>query len=146
MLVRTLLLLSIVLVCAQNSFAESVQARYGSSKFSTFAGIDQLGQLKAVFDFNFDDPNGVKRALIPISFFIKTVQEYGPVSFEPYDIVVVMHGSEVAAFAKQNYRKFKDSMDTAGRLAELGVRFEVCSVAAEALGYGADDFHGFDHG
>jgi intracellular sulfur oxidation DsrE/DsrF family protein len=143
MLVRTVFILVISLFTASPCVAESIDAPYGSSKFKSFDGIKNLEQLKAVFDFNFDNPEGVKRALIPISIFIKTVQEYGPVSFEPYNLIAVSHGSEVVAFAKQNYQQFKDIVDSASRLAELGVRFEVCSVAAEALGFSVDDFHEF---
>ena len=143
MLVRPVFILVISLFTVSPCLAESIDTPYGSSKFKSFDGIKKLEQLKAVFDFNFEDPEGVKRALIPISFFIKTVQEYGPVSFEPYDLIVVSHGSEVTAFARQNYQQFKDIVDSASRLAELGVKFEVCSVAAEALGFDVDDFHGF---
>ena len=143
MLIRTVFIFVISLVTALPCRAESTDAPYGSSKFKSFDDIRNSEQLKAVFDFNFEDPEGVKRALIPISFFIKTVQEYGPVSFEPYDLIVVSHGSEVAAFAKQNYHQYKDIVDRSARLAASGVKFEVCSVAAEALGFGVDDFHGF---
>lgn len=96
-----------------------------------------------MFDFNFAKPHGVKRALHPVSILLKTVQEYGPVSFEPVDIFVVSHGSEVVAFAKQNYKDYKDIVDRAARVAELGVKFEIYSVAAAALGFNSNDFHGF---
>lgn len=123
--------------------AENLATPYGSSRFQAFDDIDNIEQLKAVFDFNFEDPEGVGRALIPISFIIKTVQGYGPVSFDPYDLIVVSHGSEAVVFAKQNYPEYKEIVDRAARLAELGVKFEICSVAANALGFDEDDFHGF---
>lgn len=116
---------------------------YGSSTFSAFDGIDRMEQLKLAFDFNFADPNGVQRALHPVSFMLKATHEYGPVSFEPVHIVVVSHGSEVVVWAKQNYQEFKDIVDRAARLAEMGVKFEVCAVAASVLGFEAHDFHGF---
>ena len=116
---------------------------YGTSKFITFDDINETEQLKVVFDFNFEDPSGVKRALYPVSYTMKTVQEYGPVSFDPVDAVVVSHGAEVVAFAKKNYEKYKDIIDHAARLANIGVKFLVCSIAAETLGYKPSDFHGF---
>ena len=143
MLVRTIFILLIGLAAASPCIAESTDAPFGSSKFKSFDGIKNSEQLKAVFDFNFEDPDGVNRALTPISFFIKTVQEYGPVSFEPYDLIVVLHGSEVVAFARQNYHQYKDIVDRSASLAEAGVKFEICSVAAGALGFDVDDFHGF---
>jgi intracellular sulfur oxidation DsrE/DsrF family protein len=143
MIIRTIIIFAISLTATLPCFSESTNSPYGSSKFKPFDGIKNIEQLKAVFDYNFENPEGIKRALIPISFFIKTVQEYGPVSFEPYDLIVVSHGSEVAAFAKQNYHQYKDIVDRSARLAELGVKFEVCSVAANALGFDANDFHGF---
>lgn len=124
-------------------YAMDETSPYGKSEFIQFEGIDKLETLKVVFDFNFEDPAGVARALYPVSYTIKTIQEYGPVSFEPYDIIVVSHGSEVVAFARQNYPQYKSLVDHAARLAELGVQFEVCSVAAKALGFQPDDFHGF---
>ena len=140
---RIVLILVIGIVTGPQCFAEDNAAPYGSSEFTTFDGINNLDQLKVVFDFNFYDPHGIKRALHPISYMLKTTQEYGPVSFEPVDIIVVSHGSEVVAFAKQNYKEFKDIVDRSSRFAELGVKFEVCSVAAAALGFSPNDFHGF---
>jgi len=143
MINRKLLLLVITIFSTTLTFAEDKNAPYGSSNFVKLDGIDKLETLKVVFDFNFEDPAGVKRALYPVSFTIKTVQEYGPVSFEPYDIIAVSHGAEVVAFAKQNYDQYKEIVDHAARLSDLGVKFQVCSVAASGLGFEPNDFHGF---
>ena len=115
---------------------------YGSSQFYVWPELKDLEEFKVAFDFNFNDPKGTERALYPVSFMLKTIQEYGPVSFEP-NIIVVSHGSEVVAWAKQNYEQYKDIVDRSARLAELGVKFEVCVVAATALGFEPQDFHGF---
>lgn len=115
---------------------------YGSSQFHLWPELEDTKELKVAFDFNFNDPDGIERALYPVSFILKTIQEYGPVTFEP-DIVIVSHGSEVVAWAKHNYGKYKDVIDRAARLAELGVKFEVCVVAANATGFTAEDFHSF---
>lgn len=115
---------------------------YGSSQFHVWPELANAEDLKVAFDFNFNDPDGVERALYPVSFMIKTIQEYGPVSFER-NIIVVSHGSEVVVWAKQNYARYKDIVDRAARLAEMGVKYEVCVVAASALGYEPQDFHSF---
>ena len=143
MMHRILLIVFISLLSMNSVYSEDENSPYGSSKFVTLDGIEKIEKLKVVFDFNFEDPAGVQRALHPVSFTIKTIQEYGPVSFEPFDIIVVSHGAEVVAFAKQNYKKYKGIVDHAARLSDLGVKFKVCSVAASGLGFGADDFHGF---
>jgi hypothetical protein len=82
MTIRILLFVAIGLIAAPLSFAEEKSTPYGSSEFITFDGIKKLEQLleqlKVVFDFNFADPHGVKRALHPVSIILKTVQEYGP--------------------------------------------------------------------
>lgn len=139
-LVFTLLASASFAVCADNT-ADRLNP-YGSSQFIVWPELEDTKELKVAFDFNFNDPNGIERALYPVSFILKTIQEYGPVSFEP-NIVIVSHGSEVVAWAKQNYDQYKDVIDRAARLAELGVKFEVCVVAANALGFDVEDFHGF---
>ena len=141
MKISTLIVSIIATITAPVCIAQDDGAPYGSSKFTTIEGVDKLEQLKMVFDFNFADPHGIERALYPVSITLQTIQEYGPVSFEPYDLVVVSHGPEVVAFARQNYQEYKDIVDRVARLAQLGVKFEVCSVAADALGFGPDDFH-----
>jgi intracellular sulfur oxidation DsrE/DsrF family protein len=115
---------------------------YGSSQYYVWPELKNLEELKVAFDFNFNDPKGIERALYPVSFILKTIQEHGPISFEP-NIIVVSHGSEVVAWARQNYEQYKDIVDRSARLAELGVKFEVCVVAATALGFEPQDFHGF---
>lgn len=143
-MLRLILLMSFLTTLASLHVAASAnEPTYGSSKFSVLYGENDLDQMKVVFDFNFEDPAGVKRALYPVSYTMKAVQEHGPVSFEPVDAIVVSHGAEVVAFAKQNYQQYKDIVDHAARLADMGVKFEVCSVAADALGFRPGDFHGF---
>lgn len=115
---------------------------YGSSQFHLWPELENTKELKVAFDFNFNDPDGIERALYPVSFILKTIQEYGPVTFKP-NIVIVSHGSEVVAWAKQNYGKYKNVIDRAARLAELGVKYEVCVVAANAMGFSTEDFHSF---
>lgn len=144
---NTKLLIALVLVTASlNSNAgggAALQEPYGSSQFYIWNNLNKVEKMKLAFDFNFADPDDVGRALHPVSYFLKTVQEYGPVAFEPANIIVVSHGSEVVVWAKQNYTQYKDTVDKAARLADMGVKFEVCVVAADALGFTPEDFHGF---
>ena len=127
---------------AGSKSAES-QAPYGSSQFVVWKDLEDVEQLKVAWDFNFDEPASVARALNPVSFALKATAEHGPVTFDPIQSVVVSHGGEVAVWAKRNYHKYKDIVDRAARLSKMGVRFEVCSTAAEAQGFAPDDFHGF---
>lgn len=138
-----IVLLSIVVsnVCYADSKSLPA-APYGSSEFYIWPALKDAEELKVAFDFNFNDPAGVERALYPVSFMLKTIQEYGPVSFD-MNVVVVSHGSEAVVWAKQNYAQYKDVIDRAARLSELGVQFEVCAVAVAALGFKPEDLHGF---
>lgn len=138
-----ILILAIATSSGNAGGTKTLQEPYGSSEFHVLDGLNKIESMKVVFDFNFSDPKGVARALHPVSYMLKTVQNYGPVSFEPVDIIVVSHGSEVVVWAKQNYAQYKSIIDRAARLADIGVKFEVCIVAADALGYKPEDFHGF---
>jgi intracellular sulfur oxidation DsrE/DsrF family protein len=123
--------------------AAVISKPYGSSEFTVWGDLKEIEQLKVAWDFNFPDPASVERALFPVSYTNKTATTYGAIEFEPVRSVVVSHGGEVAIWAKRNYQKYKEIADHAARLSKLGVRFEVCSVAAQAQGFEADDFHSF---
>lgn len=58
-------------------------------------------------------------------------------------MVVVTHGPELHAFAKENYNKYQGIMDRMKELADDGVEFRMCHNALRAAGFEADDFHGF---
>ena len=139
-LVLLLCLLPTIPGFAENPVADT--SPYGESQFHVWPELEAVEELKIAFDFNFNDPQGIERALYPVSFILKTIQEYGPATFEP-NIVVVLHGSEVVALARQNYQRYQAIVDRASRLADLGVKFEICVVAASALGFQPEDFHGF---
>jgi uncharacterized protein len=116
---------------------------YGTAKFSPYADIDDIKQLKAVYDFYFPDPNGVPLVLSSIASLMTQTAEFGPHEFEPLKIVVVSHGPELVVFAKRNYAKYKDIVDRAASLAQQGVKFEVCRGAAASLNFVPEDFYGF---
>jgi intracellular sulfur oxidation DsrE/DsrF family protein len=129
------------LVCA--TLVRAQEAPYGSSKFSTYADIESVKQLKAVWDFNFVDPKSVGVVFNNINALLKATADFGPHEIEPVKVVVVTHGPELVVFAKKNYAKYKDIVDRAASLAQQGVRFEACRNAAAALGFSPEDLHGF---
>ncbi len=114
-----------------------------SSKFVVWDDLKEMEPLKAAWDFNFDNPEDVHRALNPIVLAINANAEHGPVSLDPMENVVVSHGGEAVIWAKQNYQQFKKVIDRARRMSEMGVRFEVCNVVAQVQGYEAHDYHDF---
>ncbi len=116
---------------------------YGTAKFSPYADIDDIKQLKAVYDFYFPNPKSVPLVLSAINSLMAQTAEFGPHDFEPLKIVVVSHGPELVVFAKRNYAKYKEIVDRAASLAQQGVRFEICRGAAAALNFVPEDFHGF---
>lgn len=118
-------------------------APYGSAKESSYADIDQLKQLKAVWDFNFQDPKTVGFVFNNVAALLKATEEYGPHELDPIKVVIVSHGPEVVLWAKKNYSKYKDIVDRAASLAKQGVRFEICKNDAAALGFKAEDLDGF---
>jgi len=116
---------------------------YGTSSFSSYADIESLKQLKVVYDFNFVDPKAVSLALNSVGALLKATTDFGPHEIDAIRVVVVMHGPELALFAKANYSKYKEVVDRAASFAQQGVRFEACRNSAAAQGFATDDFHGF---
>ena len=110
------------------------------SKFSSYADIDDVKQLKAVWDFNFVDPKAAGIALNNIGALLKATADFGPHEVDPLKVVVVTHGPELAVFAKVNYSKYKEIVDRAASFSQQGVRFEACRNAAAAQGFRARRF------
>ncbi len=141
------MLLVVVLGCAMPPKSSSVNVAqgepYGTSKFVPYADIDDVKQLKAVYDFYFPNPNSVSLVLSAINSLMAQTAEFGPHEFEPLKIVVVSHGPELVVFAKRNYSKYKAIVDRAASLAQQGVKFEICRGAAASLNFQPEDFHGF---
>lgn len=121
----------------------NITAPYGTAKSSSYADIDQLKQLKVVWDFNFQDPKSVGIVFNNLSALLKATAEYGPHEIDPIKVVIVSHGPEVVLWAKKNYSKYKDIVDRAASFAQQGVRFEVCKNDAAALGFKPEDLDGF---
>ena len=126
---------------AETSIADP--APYGTAKFSSYADIDSIKQLKVVWDFNFVDPKAVGTAFNNLGALLKATADYGPHEIDPIKVVVVTHGPEVVVFDKKNYAKYKDIVDRAASFASQGVKFEVCQNAARAQGIAPENLHGF---
>lgn len=137
--------LAFVLLVLTTMMSTQVQADtpYGSSKFSTYADINSLKQLKVVWDFNFVDPKAVGGAFNNVAALMRATTAFGPSEIEPLKVVIVTHGPELVVFAKKNYAKYKEIVDRAASLSTQGVKFEACRNAAAAQGFSPEDFHGF---
>jgi len=121
----------------------SSDAPYGSASYRVYPDLEDLKQIKVVWDFNFSDPKAVGFVLNYVNALMRTTSELGPHDIDPLRVVIVSHGPEVVVFAKKNYEKYKDIVDRAASFAKQGVRFEICRHAAAAQGFQPEDLHGF---
>lgn len=87
-----------------------------------------------VFDVNYDDPQKLNTLY---NFVRNTVKETRG------EVVIVTHGPELRAFAKENYEKYQGIVDKMAELAQDGVQFKMCNNAMNAAGFKAEDMHGF---
>ena len=102
------------------------------------------GDPKAVFEFYFDHPAKMASALYWVRSYMN------PLTESPYDmapefmnIVIVIHGTEVAALAKSNYEKYREQVERLKYYNQLGVKVRICALAAHDYGYVPADFHDF---
>lgn len=107
-----------------------VLAPYGTAKVD----MHPMPVVHAVFDVNYEDPN---KLAILYNFVKNTRRE------TKGEVVVVTHGPELRAFAKENYSKYQGIVDKMAELAQDGVEFKMCSNAMKAAGFRAEDMHGF---
>jgi intracellular sulfur oxidation DsrE/DsrF family protein len=125
------------------ALAQGADAPYGTARFAAYSDIDDLKQLKVVWDFNFTDPKAVGIVFNYVNALLGATAEFGPYEIDPIKVVIVSHGPELVVFARKNYHKYKNIADRAASLAKQGVRFEICRNAATFLGFAAEDLHGF---
>jgi len=113
---------------AQTSWAVEF-APYGTAKVD----MHSMPVTNTVFDVNYENP----QSLNTLYNFIKNTQKvtHGKV-------VVVTHGPELRAFAKENYEKYQGIIDKMAELAKEGVEFKMCNNAMLAAGFKAEDMHG----
>lgn len=126
MLAATLMVLTI----AGNATANGLEAPYGSAKADT----QQRPVLNTVFDVSYDDP---QKLTLLYDFIVNTK------AVTRGKIVVVSHGPELKAFAKENYARYRSIVDKLAALTSQGVAFHMCRNALTAAGYAPEDMHGF---
>ncbi len=99
---------------------------------------------KVVFDFFLEDPRHINSALFWIRALMNPLME-DPYNYAPefMDIIVVIHGTEIATTVKHNYEKYRNAVERMRYYAELGVKFKVCGLAAHDYGYQTKDFQDF---
>lgn len=95
---------------------------------------------KVVYDFNYQVPQDGVKALGYIRNHLKALEEFGDVGKDSH-IVVVMHGYEVHAVAREQWDHFPDVYAKLKALTEKGVSFYVCRNSARGKGYDTDDFY-----
>lgn len=127
---RHLVLISLLFSGGLISAHAEELAPYGTAK----TDMHEYPTIDAVFDVNYDDPQDLNI----LHAFVKN-------SAKPLKgkMVVVTHGPELRAFAKENYEKYQGIVDKMAELAEDGVEFRMCNNAMRAAGYAASDMHGF---
>lgn len=124
------LLIACLLLLPVMAFADAAPDPYGKAGTNMHA----YPKLDAVFDVNYDDP----QQLNTLYFFVRnTSRALGG------KVVVVTHGPELRAFARENYEKYQGIIDRMAELANEGVEFRMCNNAMKAAGYEAEDMHGF---
>lgn len=105
-------------------------APYGTAKVD----MHDMPVTDTVFDVNYSDP----QQLNTLYNFIRNTQKV-----TKGKVVVVTHGPELRAFAKENYEKYQGIIDKMAELANEGVQFKMCNNAMKAAGFQAEDMHGF---
>jgi intracellular sulfur oxidation DsrE/DsrF family protein len=123
------LVAAVALVAAHPVYAEAL-APYGTAKVD----MHKMPVIHTVFDVNYDDP----QKLNTLYNFIKNTKKE-----TRGKVVVVTHGPELRAFAKENYEKYQGIVDKMAELAQDGVQFKMCNNAMKAAGFSAEDMHGF---
>lgn len=103
---------------------------YGTAKTDMY----KMPVTDTVFDVNYEDPQQLNTLY---NFVRNTKRVTGG------KVVVVTHGPELRAFAKENYLKYQSAMDKMAELAKEGVEFKMCFNAMKAAGFTTEDMHGF---
>jgi intracellular sulfur oxidation DsrE/DsrF family protein len=102
------------------------------------------GEQKVVFDFYFDEPHKINAALYWVRSWMKPLIE-PPYNYPPefLDAKIVIHGTEIAALAKRNYKEFRTAVERMRYYVSLGLDVRVCGMALEDYGYAPEDLHDF---
>lgn len=105
-------------------------APYGTAKVD----MHTMPVTDVVFDVNYEDPQKLN---LLYNYILNTKK------ITNGKVVVVTHGPELRAFAKENYTKYQSAMDKMAELAKDGVEFKMCFNAMKSAGFSAEDMHGF---
>lgn len=111
---------------AQSNYLEP----YGTAK----KDMHPYPSINRVYDVNYNKP----QELYALYNFITNVNRV-----VPGKTVVVLHGAEIRAFAKENYVKYQPIVDEMASLVHQGVEFRMCNNAMHAAGFRARDIDGF---
>jgi intracellular sulfur oxidation DsrE/DsrF family protein len=116
-------------------YAAEGEAQYVETPYTT---------QNVVFDFYFDEPAKINSALYWLRSLINPLTE-APYNQAPelMNIIVVIHGTEIVTVAKKNYEKYKNAVERMRYYHAIGVKFKVCSLAADEYGYKRKDFYDF---
>lgn len=130
LIARTLLMSMTGLLLLSPGLAAEEFAPYGTAKVD----MHEYPSINTVFDVNYEDPQKLHVLYGFVQNMAKSVKG---------KIVVVTHGPELRAFAKENYEKYQEVVDRMVELAVQGVEFRMCNKALRVAGYSAEDMHGF---
>lgn len=114
---------------AMPALAAGEFAPYGTAKVDRHT----MAPTNVVFDVNYADPQQLN---LLYGFVKVTVRETRG------KVVVVTHGPELRAFAKENYEQYQGIVDRMAELAKEGVEFRMCDAALRAAGFVPEDMHG----
>jgi len=98
-----------------------------------------LGVQRAVYQFNFANPQDLEQGLGYLNNHLKALKQFGDVANSR--LVVVMHGNELHMLSRSNRAAYPDIYDELKTLVDQGVLFKVCRNAAKFRGYAPEDFY-----
>lgn len=99
---------------------------------------------KVVVEFFFGHPEKINTALFWIrSLMVPLMEEPYNMAPEFMDIIVVIHGTEIATTVEHNYERYRDAVERMRYYHSLGVKFRVCAIAATQYQYSPKDFYDF---
>jgi len=130
-LAATAAIIAMTLAASATALSADEFAPFGKGKTDMHA----MEPTNVVFDANYQDPAQLN---ILYNFVKNTLKE------TKGKAIVVTHGPELRAFARENYEKYAGVVDKMNELAQMGVEFKMCNNAMRAAGYSsAEDMHGF---
>ena len=133
---KGLILFSLIMLTLSGSAIAAEKAPWGGA---VAQHIDYKPQ-KVVYDVHVNTLGAMNSVLDRASYLNKIT---GADLFES-SIVLVLHGSEIPFFARENYSKYKKLVHRAQSLVEAEtLKIRMCKLAAEGQGYQPSQIHGF---